>query len=100
MNCIPCLVESGEGSEASWVSLGHPLVDRYLEFVAARGRPNTVLATGYDLKVFCWPQMHQWVGKTCSVWISGSTPAVDNAPRFPYKKVGGSSPPTPQSVTD
>lgn len=32
--------------------LGHPLVDRYLEFVAARGRANTVLAAGYDLKVF------------------------------------------------
>lgn len=32
--------------------LGHPLVDRYLEFVAARARPNTVLATAYDLKVF------------------------------------------------
>lgn len=32
--------------------LGHPQLDRYLEFVAARARPNTVLATGYDLKVF------------------------------------------------
>lgn len=27
-------------------------MDRYLEFVAARARPNTVLAAGYDLKVF------------------------------------------------
>ncbi|HEV2087920.1 MAG TPA: site-specific integrase, partial [Cryptosporangiaceae bacterium] len=27
-------------------------MDRYLEFVAARARPNTVLATGYDLKGF------------------------------------------------
>jgi site-specific recombinase XerD len=32
--------------------LGHPQLDRYLEFVSARARPNTVLATGYDLKVF------------------------------------------------
>jgi site-specific recombinase XerD len=32
--------------------LGHPLVDRYLEFVGARARPNTLLATAYDLKVF------------------------------------------------
>lgn len=32
--------------------LGHPLVDRYLEFVAARARTNTLLATGYDPKVF------------------------------------------------
>jgi site-specific recombinase XerD len=27
-------------------------VDRYLDFVSARARPNTTLATGYDLKVF------------------------------------------------
>lgn len=33
-------------------SLGHALVDDYLEFVAARCRPNTLLATAYDLKVF------------------------------------------------
>jgi site-specific recombinase XerD len=32
--------------------LGHALVDDYLEFVAARCRPNTLLATAYDLKVF------------------------------------------------
>jgi site-specific recombinase XerD len=34
------------------VRLGHELVDDYLEFVAARARPNTVLAYAYDLKVF------------------------------------------------
>ncbi|MEV6986510.1 hypothetical protein AB0M95_35350 [Sphaerisporangium sp. NPDC051017] len=28
------------------------LIDDYLEFVAARCRPNTLLATAYDLKVF------------------------------------------------
>ncbi len=33
-------------------ALGHPLVDSYLELVAARARPNTVLAQTYDLKVF------------------------------------------------
>ena len=32
--------------------LGHPQLDRYLGFVAAWARPNTVLETGYDLKVF------------------------------------------------
>jgi integrase/recombinase XerD len=31
--------------------LGHPLLDAYLAFVAARARPNTVLAAAYDLKV-------------------------------------------------
>ena len=34
------------------VRLGEPLLDAYLEFVAARCRPNTVLATAFDLKVF------------------------------------------------
>jgi len=33
-------------------SLGHPQLDRHLEFVAARGRPNTLLATASDLKLF------------------------------------------------
>ena len=32
--------------------LGHPLVDRSLEFVAARVRANTTRATASDLKVF------------------------------------------------
>jgi site-specific recombinase XerD len=32
--------------------LGQPVLDRYLDFVAGRCRPNTVLATAYDLKVF------------------------------------------------
>jgi integrase/recombinase XerD len=32
--------------------LGVPLLDAYLDFVAGRCRPNTVLATAYDLKVF------------------------------------------------
>ena len=34
------------------VGLGDPLLDAYLEFVTARSRPNTVLATRFDLKVF------------------------------------------------
>ena len=34
------------------VRLGHRVVDNYLEFLAARCRPNTVLAAGFDLKVF------------------------------------------------
>jgi integrase/recombinase XerD len=34
------------------VSLGHPLVDEYLELVRARWRRNTLLATAFDLKVF------------------------------------------------
>ena len=34
------------------ITLGHPLVDDYLEFVGARGARNTWLASAYDLKVF------------------------------------------------
>jgi hypothetical protein len=32
--------------------LGHLVVDRYLEFVEARARRNTLLATASDLRVF------------------------------------------------
>lgn len=45
---MPCLV----GSSTERVGLGHPVVDDYLELVRARCRPNTLLATAYDLKVF------------------------------------------------
>lgn len=41
-----------EGGELVSITLGHPLLDEYLEFVAARGAMNTWLATAYDLKVF------------------------------------------------
>lgn len=34
------------------ITLGHPLVDDYLEFVRARARTNTWLAVSFDLKVF------------------------------------------------
>ena len=44
----PVLEERSDGR----VVLGHPLVDDYLEFVLARSRRNTLLATAYDLKVF------------------------------------------------
>lgn len=50
---LPCLippVEVEPGTPAC--PLGDPLLDAYLEFVAARSRPNTVLATWFDLKVF------------------------------------------------
>ncbi len=40
---------SGRGCRGRWVIR---LLDAYLEFVAARSRPNTVLATWFDVKVF------------------------------------------------
>jgi integrase/recombinase XerD len=48
----PCLVRSREGDGGGLIRLGHPLLDAYLEMVAARARWNTVLATAFDLKVF------------------------------------------------
>jgi integrase/recombinase XerD len=49
---VPCLIRSsGPGGEPV-LRLGVPLVDDYLEFLAGRCRPNTVLAAAYDLKVF------------------------------------------------
>jgi site-specific recombinase XerC len=41
-----------DGGDGPSVALGHELIDAYLGFVAARARPNTLLATAYDLKVF------------------------------------------------
>jgi integrase/recombinase XerD len=34
------------------VRFGVAVLDGYLEFLAVRSRPNTVVAVGYDLKVF------------------------------------------------
>ena len=48
----PCLRRSGIAASAVVVRLGVPQLDAYLEFLAARARPNTVLAVRYDLRVF------------------------------------------------
>jgi integrase/recombinase XerD len=49
---IPNLVRLPDEGDRPVVRLGHRLVDDYLEFLAARARPNTVLAYAFDLKVF------------------------------------------------
>ncbi|MGH2372436.1 MAG: tyrosine-type recombinase/integrase [Actinomycetota bacterium] len=49
---MPCLVRSSTGCDLGAITLGHPLLDDYLAFVGARGRPNTLLAHAFDLKVF------------------------------------------------
>ncbi len=49
---VGCLTKSMDGQQVGSVTLGHPLLDDYLEFVAARARPNTLLAVGYNFKVF------------------------------------------------
>ena len=48
---VPCLVRASLGGGDA-PRLGHPLLDDYLDMVAARARPNTALATAFDLKVF------------------------------------------------
>jgi hypothetical protein len=52
MSFVPSMERVVEGSELRAITLGHPLIDAYLEFVGARGAKNTWLATAYDLKVF------------------------------------------------
>ena len=52
MSWLPCLVHAADQGDRPVLRLGHSEVDRFLEFVAARARPNTVWATAYDLKVF------------------------------------------------
>jgi hypothetical protein len=48
----PELIRRVDAAGNPTASLEHALVDGYLGFVAARCRPNTLLATAYDLKVF------------------------------------------------
>src|SRR6478735_12828275 len=45
---VPCLVAATQDDGAP--RLGHRLLDDYLAMVAARCRPNTVLAAAFDLK--------------------------------------------------
>ena len=52
MTWVPVLVREADQGGRPCLRLGHSQVDRYLDFVSARARPNTALATGYDLKVF------------------------------------------------
>ncbi|MGI8520956.1 MAG: hypothetical protein ACR2MC_10220 [Actinomycetota bacterium] len=51
MAFIPHLGRESQGA-GELIRVGNPLLDVYLELVAARARPNTVLAQAYDLKVF------------------------------------------------
>src|SRR5829696_6948281 len=52
MSSFPFLVRSVSPSGETRYALGDPFVDRYLEFVAGRCRPNTLTATAFDLKTF------------------------------------------------
>ena len=52
MSFVPSMQRVMDGRELRSITVGHPVVDAYLEFVGARGAVNTWLATAYDLKVF------------------------------------------------
>jgi site-specific recombinase XerD len=52
MTFSPCLIRSSTRGGETRFALGDPLVDRYLEFVAGRARPNTLRAVAFDLKTF------------------------------------------------
>jgi hypothetical protein len=52
MSFLPCLIRSSTAAGDARFELGDPLVDRYLEFVAGRSRPNTLRAVAFDLKTF------------------------------------------------
>jgi integrase/recombinase XerD len=52
MGSFPCLVRVVSGSGEVRYRLGERLVDRYLDFVAGRCRPNTLRAVAFDLKAF------------------------------------------------
>jgi hypothetical protein len=55
MSSFPCLVRFVSGSGQVRYRLGDGLVDRYLEFVAGRCRPNTLRAVAFDLLSGLWP---------------------------------------------
>jgi site-specific recombinase XerD len=52
MTFMPYLVRSTTTAGEHRFSLGDPLLDSYLAFVAGRSRPNTLRATAHDLKTF------------------------------------------------
>jgi site-specific recombinase XerD len=49
---MPSLIRSPGSEAGSPIRIGDALLDDYLDLVAARARPNTLLATAFDLKVF------------------------------------------------
>lgn len=66
------------GGRLEGVTVGDPTLDAYLEFVGARGRPNTLLAIAYDLKVF-----FSVVGKEPSAVVTADVLEFIKAQRSP-----------------
>src|SRR5579872_6898138 len=74
MSSFPCLVRFVSGSGQVRYRLGDRLVDRYLELVAGRCRPNTLRAVAFDLKAF-----FEMTGKN----PAGSNPVMNAARAAP-----------------
>jgi site-specific recombinase XerD len=64
------------------VTVGHPVLDDYLVFVAARARLNTLLATAFDLQVF-----FGWVAKEPAEVTSADVIGFVAAQRAPRSNV-------------
>ena len=52
MSPFPALIRTSSPGGETRFTLGDPLVDSYLAFVAGRARPNTLRAVAFDLKAF------------------------------------------------
>ena len=86
MSWIPCLVRSTDRSGEERVVLGHRLVDDHPEFLAARCRPNTVIAASSDLKIFfeLFPKDPTLVS-TAATALTKSLEATVTTPSTPAK---------------
>ncbi len=75
--------EWGPGSPPG--RLNEPLLDAYLDFVAARSRPNSVLAAMYDLKVFftvVGKPVDAVTGRDVLAFITAQRSGADRLPAF------------------
>ena len=85
---VPCLVRASVG-DGQVPRLGHPLLDDYLDMVAARARPNTVLASAFDLKVFFDRSAARPADQDAGG--HGREPQVSKSWRGPYLEGNGSA---------
>lgn len=80
---VPSLVQEVRPDGGRVLRLGHELLDDYLAMVAARARPNTALATAFDLKVF-----FEVVAKEPEGVVSDDVLAFIRAQRQPRRGAG------------
>jgi hypothetical protein len=83
VNAAPPVPVAGTGDVA--VRLGVPPLDEYLQFLAGRCHPNTVLAEHGAGRTRCWPNTVLAVGYDLKVFfvVAGRTPRSQVAPDSP-----------------